>query len=414
MSDLGPFEPCPHIAVALSGGADSTAMLHLLRDWSEVCEAKITALIVDHRLRPNSTNEALLVQKKTQELGVECCILTWTDTKPDSGIQAAAREARYNLLGKWCLNHGVLHLLVGHNKDDQKETVLMRFMHGSGEFGLAGMAAQRQMGWGRIIRPCLRFSGASLRRYLREKGLAWVEDPSNEDTRFERVRVRRELKNRLDYGDLDNASLTETRGAIEHKASKFLAGAAMIFNTGYASLDSAALLRLQSDIAQRVLGSLCAAIGGSFYLPRQAKSLALLRQLGAGKFLGRTLHGCHLIQKNGQLLIFREWRRCMTQRIPADCVSKWDSRFCFRLPPMVGVSVGPLGNFYSLIKSRDVNDISMPRPAIMALPAFFRGRTLLAVPHLDFGRSNKYDNLKQLGIAFAPVRPVTCAPFSVA
>ena len=414
MSDLGPFEPCPHIAVALSGGADSTAMLHLLRDWSGVCEAKITALIVDHRLRPNSTNEALLIRKKTQELGVECYILTWTDTKPSGGVQAAAREARYNLLGKWCLNHGVLHLFVGHNKDDQKETVFMRFMHGSGKFGLAGMAAQRQMGWGRIIRPCLRFSGATLRRYLREKRLAWIEDPSNLDTRFERVRIRSELNNHLVCEELDYAYLTETRGAIEHKTSKFLAGAAMIFNTGYASVESEALLSLPSDIAQRVLGSLCAAIGGSFYLPRRAKSLNLLTQLGAGKFAGRTLHGCHLIQKNGQLVIFREWRRCITQKIPADCVSKWDSRFSFRLPPMAGVSVGPLGDSYSLIKSTDVKDISMPRPAIMALPAFFRGKTLLAVPHLDFGRSNKYDSLKRLGIVFKPLRPVTCAPFSVA
>ena len=414
MSDLGPFEPCPHIAVALSGGADSTAMLHLLRDWSEVCEAKITALIVDHRLRPNSTNEALLIRKKTQELGVECYILTWTDTKPSGGVQAAAREARYNLLGKWCLNHGVLHLFVGHNKDDQKETVFMRFMHGSGKFGLAGMAAQRQMGWGRIIRPCLRFSGTTLRRYLREKGLAWIEDPSNLDTRFERVRIRSELNNRLVCEELDYAYLTETRGAIEHKTSKFLAGAAMIFNTGYASVESEALLSLPSDIAQRVLGNLCAAIGGSFYLPRRAKSLSLLTQLGAGKFAGRTLHGCHLIQKNGQLVIFREWRRCITQKIPADCVSKWDGRFSFRLPPMAGVSVGPLGDSYSLIKSTDVKDISMPRPAIMALPAFFRGKTLLAVPHLDFGRSNKYDSLKRLGIVFKPLRPVTCAPFSVA
>ncbi|MEC9077357.1 MAG: tRNA lysidine(34) synthetase TilS [Pseudomonadota bacterium] len=414
MSDLGPFEPCPHIAVALSGGSDSTAMLYLLRDWSEVCEAKITALIVDHKLRPNSTDEALLIQKKTQELGVECYILTWTDTKPSGGIQAAAREARYNLLGKWCLNHGVLHLLVGHTKDDQKETVFMRSMHGSGEFGLAGMAAQRQMGWGRIIRPCLRFSGASLRRYLQEKGLAWIEDPSNLDTRFERVRIRRELNNRVDYEELDNASLTAIRGAIERKTSKFLAGAAMIFNTGYATVESEALLSLPSDIAQRVLGNLCAAIGGSLYLPRRAKSLTLLTQLGAGKFPGRTLHGCYLIQKNGQLVIFREWRRCITQRIPADCVSKWDSRFSFRLPPIPGVSVGPLGDFYSLIKSTDVKNIPVPRPAIMALPAFFRGKTLLAVPHLDFGRSNKYDSLKRLGIVFKPLRPVTFAPFSVA
>ena len=149
-------------------------------------------------------------------------------------------------------------------------------------------------------------------------------------------------------------------------------------------------------------------------MPRQAKSLTLLNHLHSGKFRGRTLHGCHLIEKNGELVIFREWRRCRTQKIPGNCVSTWDSRFRFRLPAMTGISVGPLGDFYPGIKTKEVRDISMPRLAIMALPGFFRGKTLLAVPHLGYGRSTEYDSLRQLGISFRPLRPVTYAPFSIA
>jgi len=414
MASLGPFENYPHIAVALSGGADSTAMLYLLKDWSKAYGAKITALVVDHKLRSNSTSEALLVQKRSQDLGIRCYILTWNDSKPSGGLQAAAREARYKLLGNWCLSHGVLHLAVAHNNDDQNETVLMRLKHGSGEFGLAGIAAQRQMGWGRLIRPCLIFSRSSLREYLRKMGVAWIEDPSNLDTKFERVRVRNELNGGLEHVDLEAPFLAATRMEIDYKTAEFFAGAAMISNAGYARIDLAALLKLPACLGQRILGHLCATIGGASYLPRQAKSLTLLNYLHAGKFHGRTLHGCHLIEKNGELVIFREWRRCRTQKISGNSFSTWDNRFSFRLPPMTGVSVGPLGDFYQVIKSKKFRDISMPRLAIMALPGFFRGKTLLAVPHLGFGRSTEYDSLRQLGINFRPLRPVTCAPFSIA
>ena len=389
MASFGPFENRPHIAVALSGGADSTAMLYLLKKWSEPGVARITALIVDHKLRSNSTSEALLVQKRSEKMGIECYILTWNDNKPSGGLQAAARNARYRILGNWCLKHGVLHLAVAHNDNDQKETVCMRLNHGSGEFGLAGMAAQRQMGWGRLIRPCLDFSGASLRQYLRVRGVAWIEDPSNLDTKFERVRVRNELYNRLGNVNSENVSLADARAELEHKTSEFLAGAAMIFNTGYARIDLTALLKLPLQIAQRVLGNLCATIGGGCYLPRQVKSLNLFTDLKSRKFRGRTLHGCQLILENQELVIFREWRRCLTQKIPAETLFKWDSRFDFRPPKMTGISVGPLGDFYPLIKGKGVRDTSIPRPVIMGLPAFFREKTLLAVPHLDYGRSIK-------------------------
>jgi tRNA(Ile)-lysidine synthase len=190
MAACGPFEPRPHLAVAVSGGADSLALCLLARDWVERRHGKITALTIDHGLRQESAAEARDVAGLCADLRVDHRVLPWIGAKPRSAIQAQARAARYRLLTGWCGVNGVLHLLVGHHRDDQDETLMMRRARGSGADGLAGMAPIVEHASCRVLRPLLAVAKRDLRELLRVSDLRWIEDPSNRDLRFARARLR--------------------------------------------------------------------------------------------------------------------------------------------------------------------------------------------------------------------------------
>src|SRR5262245_11003154 len=179
MARLGPFERAPHIAVAVSGGPDSLALTLLLAEWAQARGGRVDALTVDHRLRPESATEAAQVGRWLAPLpGVTHHILPWSDPKPETGIQAAARDARYRLLAAHCRDHAILHLCVAHHRDDQHETHRLRAGHGSGPIGLAGMSAIRPLEGVRLLRPLLGVAKAELVALLEARGQSWIADPS--------------------------------------------------------------------------------------------------------------------------------------------------------------------------------------------------------------------------------------------
>ena len=187
---LGPFERRPEIAVAVSGGPDSMALAVLVQPWVEDRRGRLTALVVDHGLRAESAAEAASTARRLAALGIESRILRWDGPKPGSGIQAAAREARYRLLCGACRAAGILHLLLAHHAGDQAETIALRAERGSGRRGLAGMPAIREVESLRLLRPLLGVAKARLLATLGQRGIGWVEDPSNRDPRFARSRLR--------------------------------------------------------------------------------------------------------------------------------------------------------------------------------------------------------------------------------
>lgn len=132
MAPFAPFEAAPVLALAVSGGPDSLALLHLAAGWARAQGGAVVALTVDHGLRPEAAAEAAYVGGVAQALGVPHHVLTWQGAKPGGNIAAAARDARYGLLEAWCAGAGVLHLLTAHTRDDQAETVLLRLARGSG------------------------------------------------------------------------------------------------------------------------------------------------------------------------------------------------------------------------------------------------------------------------------------------
>src|SRR5262249_18811870 len=157
--------------------------------WAAGQGGRVLALIVDHGLRPEAATEAQVTASVLARHGIESLVLRWAGAKPQAGLQEAAREARYRLLREACRARGILHLLVAHHAGDQAETVAMRAARASGRDGLAGMAALVEWPEVRLLRPLLPVPRARLSATLRARGVAWIDDPSNADPRFERVRL---------------------------------------------------------------------------------------------------------------------------------------------------------------------------------------------------------------------------------
>jgi tRNA(Ile)-lysidine synthase len=190
LAAIGGFESRPAVAVAVSGGPDSLALTLLADRWARRRGGVAWGLTVDHGLRPESAAEARIVAAWLAARGIPHETLVWQGAKPASGIQEAAREARYRLLSEWCRARGILHLFTAHHREDQVETYLIRRRAGSGPDGLAAMSAVRELSGCRLVRPLLAVPRGRLAALLAAEGQPFLRDPSNANPAFERARLR--------------------------------------------------------------------------------------------------------------------------------------------------------------------------------------------------------------------------------
>jgi tRNA(Ile)-lysidine synthase len=305
MASFAPFEADPVLAVAVSGGRDSLALALLARDWAIARGGRVIGLIVDHGLRAESVAESLATLGVLKQQGIEASILRWSGAKPGSGIQEAARVARYRLLQEACRCRGILHLLLGHHADDQAETVTMRALRRSGPDGLAGMAALVEQPDVRLLRPLLVVPRAWLTATLQVRGVAWLDDPSNADLRFERARLRAEGR------PAGGASSGEGRRLREHSLAEAAIETVDFQPDGALAIDRSAFLRLGRGLQASLLSRVVQSVGGGDHPPRRDRlaqaTLRLCAPVARGKS-GRsqdfTLSGCRL-----QLRQHPEWRR---------------------------------------------------------------------------------------------------------
>ena len=293
-------------AIALSGGGDSLALMHLLAEWAkEHGLAKPVVLIVDHALRRGSAGEARKAAAFARKAGLAAHILTRKGDVPKSGIEALARDARYALMGSWLKAHGIVHLYVGHTLDDQAETFLLRLGRGSGLDGLSAMRVAAPFPLKgledlTLVRPLLSIGRSDLRAYLKKNRQSWLEDPMNSEARFARSRVRALLP------ALEAAGLSPSRiaGAAQHLArarvALELATEAVLARAARADgnrvlLDRKALAAAPREMGLRALAALLMAVSGEPYRPRFEALERLFDQVTAANFGGgATLHGCKL------------------------------------------------------------------------------------------------------------------------
>jgi tRNA(Ile)-lysidine synthase len=411
-------------ALAVSGGSDSTALMVLLAEWLRLhgqSSQAFTVITVDHCLRAEAGAEARAVGRQAAALGFGHAILRWEGAKPQTGLQAAARAARYRLLGEYAQAHGIAAVVTGHTADDQSETVLMRLARGSGLDGLSAMASvgvlpvpagtdQRPV---RLLRPLLGVRKARLQASLRQRGVSWIEDPSNASPTFERVRLRaaRAHLDELGLGvaaiGLSARRLQRARAALEAWVSDLFRSEQHLVHVdpcGFFSIDLGRLRALPHEIVVRLLARAMLAAGGSTEpVPHAGLEAIADGLLGTGVASAWTLARAKAVIAGDRLLIEREpGREPLPHLMLAPGQSDlWDGRFRVaadaRLQESVELHALDVEGTRELRGLRLTRDV--PASSLRALPGFWRGAELLAVPPLGFWHE---DGLRtQLSAVFA-------------
>ncbi len=380
MIALGPLPEAP-LGVAVSGGGDSVALLLLLHKAG----FKLRAATVDHKLRPEAAEEALGVAQLCQKLGVAHEVLVWDEPNFKGNLQKAAREARQGLLAAWAMRHGLRDIVLGHTLDDQAETVLMRLARGSGVDGLAGMAALRREGNLSWHRPMLGVRRAELRAYLHAAGVGWVDDPSNDDLSYDRVKARRALDILAPLG-LGSVKLAETaahmrraRGALEMAALDLAKQCAQVSEAG--ELVLAGIENAPREVQLRLLAGALGWVSGAGYRPRFLALEGLLDACLSGDGFGKTLHGCSIARKKNGIVINRE----VAATPPLGAVDNiWDGRWEINLKDTNNLQIRALGED-GLQCCTHWRDSEISRAALLASPSFWQGGLLQAAPLAQFG-----------------------------
>lgn len=295
---LKPFNLSSKIAVAVSGGADSIALALLMKRWSGY---PIVALTVDHQLRPESTTEAQMVQGWMHAQGIEHHILTWDHPPVISGIQQKARQARYQLLSEWCLKNNVPTLMAAHHLYDQWETFFMRLSKGSGLTGLCSIRPVLKTTFGQLIRPLLTITPERLKETLNLWGQPFVDDPSNNNQKFARIRWRQLLPVLAAEG-LTPETLQKTLiqfQATEDYCDQQVYDAIQDCFQESTGLSLEKFKNLPCEIARRVLKKILQEIGQASYPLNYTSLQRLYLKLMNSMFQGATGGGCYLKRCQG-------------------------------------------------------------------------------------------------------------------
>jgi tRNA(Ile)-lysidine synthase len=395
-------------ALAVSGGSDSTALMVLLAEWlgrntdrSGRSFGAFTVLTVDHGLRPESAAEAHAVARQARALGFSHATLAWEGDKPSTGLQAAARTARYRLLADYARAHDIGLILTGHTEDDQAETLLMRLARGSGLDGLGAMAPIALLHDGESLllgRPLLDVPKARLQASLRQRGIGWIEDPSNASPVFERVRLRAARAALGSIGltpamlSLSARRLRQARVALDRWVGDVLdpaAGTVEVHACGFFTFDRSRLCALPDEIIARVLTRAIAAAGGAGEPVPLAGVEAILADLPSSQSGAWTLARARLAATPQRLLIEREPGRDALPILllaPGE-VAMWDGRFQVAVGRSIDapVEVRALGvDGVRELRTRIELAAGVPVASLRAAPSFWRADRLLAVPTLGY------------------------------
>jgi tRNA(Ile)-lysidine synthase len=308
---FAPLAAAPLVLLAVSGGADSLALLVLAARWAMAADRpRLAVATVDHGLRPTSAAEAAHVAAVAAGFGLPHATLYWEGPKPRRGIEAAARQARYDLLAAHAAARGARHLVTAHTRDDQAETVLLRLAAGSGPAGLAAMRPLIRRPDGLIhVRPLLTVPKARLVATLDAEGIAWCEDESNRDPALARGRLRaaRAVLAREGLTDARLARLAARSAEAEDALAAAAAAAwreVALSSSSFVEIDLPKLLALPAELRLRVIGRAVAAVGeGEIRLARlEALAQALVEAAARGGRIARTLAGARVGIEGGRLM----------------------------------------------------------------------------------------------------------------
>lgn len=355
------------IGVALSGGGDSIALLHL----AVLAGLRVEAVTVDHSLRPESADEAASVADVCARLGVPHSVRVWEHGAVPGNLMDRARRARMVLIAAWARERGIAHVTLGHTRDDQAETLLMGLARGAGLPGLSGMRRVWVEGGVTFHRPLLTAGRDELRDWLRAKAIAWIDDPSNNNPRFTRIRARQALVALAPLG-ITAETLAEVAGhlasAQDAVAGQVQKAAERHFLVAAGALQIGPEWRQEPAEVQRQLAAAAIAwLSQEPYAPRGEDLARFIDAMGKGGTA--TLHGCRLVKA----WLVRE-ANALGPAVPVGAL--WDGRWRVTGPSGMVKALGDDG----LRQYDGWRGVGLPREVLAATPAVWDGNRLLAAP----------------------------------
>jgi tRNA(Ile)-lysidine synthase len=372
--------PGGRLGVAVSGGGDSVALLHLLSRCFEAEDVQLFAATVDHGLRVESADEAAEVGKFAASLGIEHSVLRWGNWDGRGNLQNQARQARYDLLSDWAKTNAISAVALGHTADDQAETMLMRLGRSAGVDGLGGIPSRRVINGVTVVRPMLSLSRSQLRGYLTRHNVSWVEDPSNDELKYDRIKARQALALLEPLGiTADSLSdvaqnMVSTRAALDWYC--FLAAREIAcIDGGNVVLNLPKFRMLPDETARRLFVGMISWISGSVYPPRRAPVLKALTALRENR--AATLGGCHVLPFKQDIWLCREFNAVRETRCESSKI--WDQRWKLSGGSFENCELRPLGK-NGLERCPNWRDMARPDVALIASPSVWKGDELLAAP----------------------------------
>ena len=369
------------IAVAVSGGADSLCLTFLLNEWAKKNNVRLYAFTVDHDLRPESASEAAYVHDLLTEKGIIHETLFWSGEKPKVSIEEKAREARYDLLLNACKEKQIKYLCLAHHQNDQAETFLMRLVRSSGVDGLSAMQPVCKRNEIYLIRPLLDYPRYRIQKTLQQHfHIRWIEDPSNAQAIYERVRLR-QFQPHLDNLGLTASSislsakrLARARSALEWQTTFFIKQYAHKNPAGFIFIDAKPFDELPDEIKLRVLDKAMAFVIGKNYQSRMVQLEKMLEQMPCRL----TLHDCQIISQKKGFYVCAEYAKMPAPKnINTGQEVSW-GRFIANCDK--DVKIAPLGD--------NLKIKGLPALVRRTIPAFFDEKGLAFVPSIDYKREN--------------------------
>ena len=329
-------EKFPHVAIGFSGGSDSLALLLLMKDWIKSNDGSLTIIYFNHKLRKESLNELKFAKNLAVKFKFNFKALEWSSKNQKNSIMQQAREIRYKEIINYCRNKKIISFMTGHHLDDSLETFVMRKKRKFSTLGLSSIPQTHYKKNLQIIRPLLGIEKKRLIKTCLIKNYKWMDDISNKNSIFERVRIRQEL------GILDKKSKVilsnefkkskKRNFKIEQKLGLFFVENVNFEEYGKFIVNKKNIVKIKNCLQIEILKKLLVTCSGSIYPPRTESIRDILEILKKNKCTKFSLHSCIINIKNYHIEFYREWKKTKELMKKNNMIKKlvifiWDERF---------------------------------------------------------------------------------------
>ena len=304
-----------NIALAISGGSDSLSLAYFGKIYKVKSKKKVHFIIVNHKIRKEATKESLVVKKILKQKGIIAQVLSYKGKTPKNNIQKNARDIRYSLISNYCFKKNIKYLITAHHLDDQIENFFIRLIRGSGLTGLSSMAESVSYNENlKIIRPFLDFKKEDLKFITLSFFSSFIQDPSNKDEKFLRVRVRKYREN-MEKEGLDTSKIIKTvknllsaNKALNYYKNKALYKHVSFLSENKCSINTHIFSEEATEIIFKSFSDILSLVSGTYYPPRSKKVTYLIDSIKKSKFKKSTLGGCIIEKKDSFILVSKEPR----------------------------------------------------------------------------------------------------------